>query len=173
MYKAPSQRITSKKTSVNSVKLPSLFSRVSFSRGTKNLDLGGGKFDNVKTYLEGQGVSCFVLDPFNRPEEENQKAFEACANGQADTVTVSNVLNVIQEKENRLEVLKLAKNALKENGKLFVYVYQGDKTGEGRETLAGFQHNKKTSFFFSEVSEVFETVKVVNGVIIARKEGTK
>ena len=41
----------SSETSINSKKLPAVFSKISLKPGTINLDYGGGKFDNVARAL--------------------------------------------------------------------------------------------------------------------------
>jgi hypothetical protein len=89
------QGLSSAATSINSRQLPALFSRVEFNPGTVNLDIGGGKFDNAVEYLKTKGVTSYVYDPFNRTQEHNDMVAGKTENGQSDTVTISNVLNVI------------------------------------------------------------------------------
>ena len=161
------QKYTSAKTSINSHKVPSLFRRVSFRKNTINLDLGGGRYNTASDYLQSLGVVNCIFDPYNRTEEENSRALALAGNGNADSVTIANVLNVILEEEVRLSVLQQAKNAVKNNGKVFVGIYEGDRTGEGKETASGYQRNKKTRDYVAEVNRVFPSVKILNGVIIA------
>jgi hypothetical protein len=160
------QKFTSAKTSINSKKVPAIFSHVAcWKKGSKNFDLGGGRFNTATEYLKNKGVENFIFDPFNRTAEENEKAMEAC--GLADSVTLSNVLNVILEEKYQLSTLRQAKAQLKEDGKVFIAVYEGDKSGKGKITSAGFQHNKKLSCYVALVSQVFPKVKIINSVIHA------
>ena len=101
------QEYTSANTSINSVKLPAIFSMVNFKPETINLDYGGGKFDNATTALEGKGVTNLIYDPYNRSSGHNKDVIDTVRkNGGADTVTCSNVLNVIKEPEARKAVIK-------------------------------------------------------------------
>ncbi len=63
---------------------------------------------------------------------------EIRSNGGADTVTCSNVLNVIKEPEVRLNVLKNIKKLVKPNGIVYITVYEG-KSGAGEgPTKSGY-----------------------------------
>jgi hypothetical protein len=165
------QEFTSAKTSINSTKVPAVFTRVkpwgAFKRGTRNLDLGGGRYDTATEFLAGLGVENVIYDPYNRSAEHNAVVLKSeVMNGHADSVTISNVLNVIKEKDRRLGVLAIAKLALKPNAKAYITVYEGDKSGIGRETSAGYQLNKRTVRYVEECETLFENVRVRNGVII-------
>lgn len=50
------QKYTSADTSINSTKLPTTFTKFEFNKGTKNFDLGGGRFDNAMDFLRNKGV---------------------------------------------------------------------------------------------------------------------
>ena len=94
------QKYSSANTSINSSKLPTIFSLVDFKPNTINLDYGGGKFDNAVEFLAQKDVKNLIFDPYNRSSAHNQEVLkEIRDNGGADTATLSNVLNVIQEKE--------------------------------------------------------------------------
>ena len=160
---------TSAATSINSSKLPAVFSRVQFKRGTVNLDIGGGKFDNATEFLATQDVKNYIYDPYNRSEAHNRAAARATENGQSDTVTISNVLNVIDTLEGRQQVLANAVDALKPDGTAYITVYEGNGSGEARTTGADqFQLNRKLRDYLPEVRQFFDDVTVKNGVIIAR-----
>ena len=99
------QAISSAATSINSSKLPALFTMpaVHFAPGSLNLDYGGGRFDNVTEYLAEQDVVNVVYDKYNRSAEHNREVLQIVRkNGGADTVTCSNVLNVIAEESERI-----------------------------------------------------------------------
>ena len=164
------QEYTSANTSINSVKLPAIFSMVNFKPETINLDYGGGKFDNATTALEGKGVTNLVYDPYNRSSGHNKDVIDTVRkNGGADTVTCSNVLNVIKEPEARKAVIRNIYSLLKNSGTAYFTVYEG--TGKGNEgpTRSGYQLNKKTGDYVEEISSVFPSVSRHGKLIIASK----
>ena len=165
------QEYTSANTSINSAKLPAIFSMVNFKPETINLDYGGGKFDNATTALEGKGVTNLIYDPYNRSSGHNKDVIDTVRkNGGADTVTCSNVLNVIKEPEARKAVIKNIYSLLKNGGTAYFTVYEG--TGKGNEgpTKSGYQLNKKTGDYVEEISSVFPSVSRRGKLIIASKE---
>lgn len=164
------QKYTSAKTSINSNKLPAIFKMINLSSGTINLDFGGGKFDNVAEYYSDKGVTNVVYDPYNRSSEHNKEVLDIIKkNGGADSVTCSNVLNVIAEPEARLTVIKNIYNLAKSGATCYWTVYEGSGTGEGAETKSGYQLNKKTADYLEEIQEVFPNAKRKGKLIIATK----
>lgn len=160
---------TSAATSINSAKIPALYGKVKFDAGTINLDIGGGKFDNVTEYLKGKGVTNYIYDPYNRSAEHNSKVAKLTEEGKSDTVTISNVLNVIDSLDGRQQVLNNAVDAVKPNGTVYITVYEGDGSGSARITGKDqFQLNRKTTEYVEEVQEYFDDVTVKNKVIIAK-----
>lgn len=154
------QKYPSAATSINSSKLPALFNMVDFKEGSINLDYGGGRFDNVAEYLEKEyGATNLVYDKYNRSAEHNRSVLEQVRkHGGADTVTLSNVLNVIAEESERLAVLRNCKRYLKASGTCYITVYEGNGSGEGKETKAGYQLNRKTKDYEGEIKKVFSNV---------------
>lgn len=151
------QEFTSENTSINKTKLPAVFSMVKFEPGTVNLDYGGGKFDNVADYLTQYDVINLVYDPFNRTSEHNREVMHTIweCDG-ADSITCSNVLNVIKEYDERMRVLKNMKNSAKPGAPIYITVYEGDGEGEGRQTSeTSYQLNKKIKEYLAEIQEVF------------------
>ena len=121
----PEQEISSEGTSLQ--QLAATFKKVDNQFGwqpnTVNVDIGGGRFNQATNFLAEKDVTNYIYDPFNRTREENQEAVKNVANGQADTATINNVLNVIQEDSNIDKVLSQADNALREGGHgIFQYV---------------------------------------------------
>lgn len=165
------QEYTSKETSINSTKVPVLFTKIfkgQGSEGDANLDYGGGKFDTATNYLNSLGIENFIYDPYNRPEsvkELEKYKFK----GHFNSCTLSNVLNVIKEEEVRLKILReISHFYLKRGCPLYITVYEGDKTGVGKETKKGcWQNNKKLSSYVKEVSIFFNFVTIKKGVITA------
>lgn len=154
------QQYSSAATSINSSKLPALFSMVDFKEGSINLDYGGGRFDNVAEYLKDKyGATNLVYDKYNRSAQHNKEVLEQVhKTGGADTVTLSNVLNVIAEASERLAVLRNCKRFLKSGGTCYITVYEGSGKGEGAPTKSGYQLNSKTKDYEDEIKKVFSSV---------------
>ena len=162
------QEYTSKDTSINSGKLPAIFRMIDLAPGTINLDYGGGKFDNVAEYLEPKGVTNLVYDPYNRSSEHNQDVIEQIRrNGGADSVTLSNVLNVVKEPEARNNILRNIRRMVKPGGHVYITVYEGSGNGAEGPTKAGYQLNRKTADYMSEIQEVFPDAVRKGKLIIA------
>jgi hypothetical protein len=78
----------------------------------------------------------------------------------ANTCTISNVLNVICDRDVRIHILTLAKKYC--SGTVYITVYEGDKTGKGKVTRDGYQLNCKLKEYMKEVQIVFPYAKVVS-----------
>lgn len=160
------QELSSANTSINSNKVPAIFKKIKWKMGTKNLDWGGGKYDTATIYLKELNCSNTIYDPYNRSEEENNKALKET---NYDSVTISNVLNVIKEKENRINIVREALKYIKEKGKVYISIYEGDKSGVGRISKKDcYQCNKKTREYLLELSEFNPVLK--NNIIIIEKK---
>jgi len=168
------QAYTSAATSINKDKLPAVFTKLTKEKtllpNTRNIDIGGGKFDNASEYLAKQDVENLVFDPYNRSAEHNSMILESVRNKPADTATVSNVLNVIPEEANQIKTLETARKSLKDGGEVFITVYEGNRSGIGKVTGADqFQQNKKLSDYLDTVRQVFPNATVKGGMIRATK----
>jgi predicted methyltransferase len=96
---------------------------------------------------------------------------ERAGEGKADTASLFNVLNVIKEPEYRENALRTAHKALKPGGKVFISIYEGDKTGIGKKTKAdSWQNNMPTAAHLPEVKKIFPNAKIQHGIIHATKE---
>ena len=173
------QAFSSKDTSINQTKLPAAFNKLAkegiWISGEINFDIGGGRFDNGTEFLETLGVTNYIYDPFNRSDEHNENSINQAANGQADTVTINNVLNVIQEEQNQLQTLEQAYNALKTGGVAYISVYEGNKSGVGKKTSKGWQNNKTLKAYLPLVRKVFgpnATIEIKNGIIRVVRDAT-
>lgn len=166
------QTCKSAETSINSTKVPAIFRKLPWSKAKLacqsnfvNVDIGGGKFDTATEYLQQFGIKNLIFDPYNRDLSHNLKVIMEVAVDPANTATISNVLNVIKEKEKRLDVLRTAK---KWANVVFIKVYEGNKSGIGKNTKKGcWQENRRTENYISEVMEVFPNVEIKNGIIRA------
>ena len=165
----PEQEFSSAKTSINSTKLPAIFGMVDFAPDTLNLDYGGGKFDNATEALSHKQVTNVIYDPYNRTAEHNKEVLDIVrSNGGADTITCSNVLNVIKEPEVRLSVLNNMKKLIRPSGTVYITVYEGAGNGVGKVTASGYQLNKKTEDYLAEIKTVFPAAIRKGKLIIAK-----
>ena len=151
--------------------VPALFKRSTFVPHGTNIDIGAGKHDLGKRYLEeSRGVTESVpFDPFNRDAATNRAAVERLKGGERfGTATVPNVLNVIAERSVRDNVVLQAARSLEPGGVAYFQIYEGDGSGMGRTTSKGYQNNMKTSAYLDEVKQHFRDVRTSSNVIIAK-----
>lgn len=170
------QTITSKNTSINGNKLPKVFklveSRYGWEPDSINLDLGGGRYDNATEYLKDFGVRNLILDPYNRSDEHNDRVLHELRSNPIDTVTLSNLLCVIKERSVQNVILGKAHRYLRPGGILYMTVYEGDRTGVGRQTGKDqWQEHRKLADYVDQVNRVFGACEVKYGMIRAIKEG--
>lgn len=159
------QEYTSANTSINSVKVPALFKKFLWVPNGRNVDIGGGRFETATEYLNKCGVVNLIYDPYNRSEKHNLNVVMELAINRADTATISNVLNVIKEKDKRLEVLRNAKRWARMT---LITVYEGNKSGIGKASKKGcWQENRRLADYVPEVQEVFTNVEMKKGMIEA------
>lgn len=143
--------------------------KINWRPGTVNVDIGGGRFDKATNFLKEKGVENLVFDPFNRNAKHNKAVAERVRDEKVDTVTCTNVLNVIDNEGARANVILQAAKALKEGGTAYFSVYEGDKSGVGRQTKKdSWQNNRRTKDYVPEIEQYFEDVTLKNGVITAR-----
>lgn len=161
------QLVTSAGTSLNQV--AATFRKVSFNKGSKNLDFGGGRYDKASLFLAGLGVENIVYDPFNRSPAHNLLARLSVArsNG-ADTVTANNLLNVIPDRTNLDYAILQIANACKPDGAAYFLIHEGDKSGVPRQTPRGWQENKRASEYVEAVSAHFGVVSRKGNLLIAK-----
>ena len=178
LWRLPEQAITSADTSINDKKLPAGFTNLIkkniFKKNQIVVDIGGGKFDNAVDKLKSIGAYLHVYDPFNRSTKHNEDVIRKVADGGADVAVSNNTLNVIAEDKNIIKVIAQSHNALKDNGKAYFTVYEGDRSGMGKVTSKGFQRNLPTQSYIDMVKEVYgNNVKKEGNVIVATKKPLK
>ena len=138
------QKRTSANTSINRNKLPAAFQR--FRPWGAVLDYGCGKYiDHIRTYCENNGArEYFPFDPFNRTMDENAAASMIGEIHGYDTIFCCNVLNVIDSGDIIWNVIYTMFNWCKHYGRIIIQIYEGDRTGKGRETKDDcYQRNEK------------------------------
>lgn len=164
---APVQEFNSADTSINGGKLPTVYNKLEFSNCTV-LNYGGGKFNNTIEFGKVNGFTDLIFDPFNRTLEWNVEIVKTISENGIDLAILSNVLNVIKEATVRGFVLSVLANTLSENKPLFITVYEGDRTGCGRQTSrSSWQENRKLKEYAAEVKEHFTHVKTRYNTIVA------
>ncbi len=164
-----SQEITSAKTSIKQV--AGLFKDKNAKFGKTNIDVGGGRFNLVTDYLAERGTKNMVFDPYNRGVDENAATLRYLQNGgRADTATCANVLNVIREPDARANVILEVAKCIRDGGTAYFTVYEGDGSGEGRQTSSGWQNNRKTADYVSEIGRYFDDVQRKGKLIIATNQ---
>ena len=161
-----SQEITSAKTSIKQV--AGLFKDKNAKFGKTNIDVGGGRFNLVTDYLAERGTKNMVFDPYNRGMDENTATLRYLQNGgRTDTATCANVLNVIREPDARANVILEVAKCIRDGGTAYFTVYEGDGSGEGRQTSSGWQNNRKTADYVYEIGRYFDDVQRKGKLIIA------
>lgn len=169
------QEYSSKKTSINKFKLPRIYNLVKnidgFKKDTTNLDIGGGRFDNMtESLLSNFNISNLIYDPYNRSEMHNHNTLMHIKVKGADSVTCSNVLNVIKEREIRSKIYLIAHSALCIGSFAYFTVYEGNKSSIGKQTGKDqYQTNMRIKDYIPEISEIFESIEIRNGLIIAQR----
>lgn len=170
------QLTTSAKTSINSNKTPAGFNigikNQLFKPNTINLDIGGGSYDNATKLLKDYKVTNLVYDPYNRTEIHNLNVIKQVKDGGADSVTIHNVLNVIKEDSIKENILKQAKNALKEKGILMISVYEGTReqqqNGPKQTGKDQWQEFKRLEEYIPLISKYFPDFTIKNKMLIAK-----
>lgn len=179
------QSISSKNTARNQV--PKSIHYISsiknkYKENSILLDLGCGKFnEKFSKEVLSLGFEYYGCDPFNKPKNENLENLKKCIDGNANVITLNNVLNTIKEDDVIYNILQQAKNIInKENGILIISIYEGVKTKKEKEeykkgiktdlkpieTRDGFQRRMKTESYLPYLENIFNYFKIVkhNGV---------
>lgn len=177
------QQYTSANTSINSERIPVVFSTLVNKADKLNiclnnttiLDSGCGKYPEIiSEYLLDSGCEYAGRDPYNQPEFINNIVFPTkCKNAEAlkkyRIFTSSNVLNVIPGLNNRIAYLRDIMQYMQPGEKLYITVYPGDASGVGRPTAEDcWQENRKYKDYISEVQAAgFSEVTPKYGMLIA------
>tara|TARA_Y100000310_G_C20551674_1_gene748400 strand:- start:359 stop:880 length:522 start_codon:yes stop_codon:yes gene_type:complete len=154
------QKVSSAATSRRQV--PAMITSGKFDQyGGVNLDVGGGAFEEATQYLkQHHKVTNLVLDPYNRTAKHNAAVVARVRRKKADSASLFNVLNVIGEKQARLEALRTAKKHTKKGGPVYISVYIREGTNRKVRTRDGIQLNRTVNAYLPEVKSVFDEVVV-------------
>ena len=151
------QKYSSANTSIN--KLGRLYKVLCHEKPNgKVLDFGAGKYRKGTLFLQDKG---FDVDSYEPSLHDNLPS------GKYNTILISNVFNVIAEDEIILQILKTCKELLESDGRVLITVYEGDKSGKGKQSKEDcYQRNTRTAEYIGLVSKVFENVKIKQNIII-------
>ena len=135
-----------------------------------NLDVGGGYHKDATLYLAERKVKNVVYDHIHKSAEHNAKAISFVIGiGGSNSVTLSDVLNVIPSWRDRDAVLYYSKFLARKSAPIYIGVYEGDKSGVGKMTRKGWQANLEISEYEKAIANRFEIVSIKDGVITAIK----
>lgn len=166
------QNYNSAVTSLNQVSR--VHTSIDWQPDTVVLDYGGGKFDKATEYMKDKGVLNLVYDPFNRKASHNNEVLSYLAEyGGADSVICANVLNVIQEDDVVKKVLKDLDKYCKSGGKIYICVYEGNKSGDGKndDKRKSYQRNMKTKGYLPIIEEMYPNynISIRNNIVEVQK----
>ena len=133
------QTYTSAATSINSGRLPAVYSRIPYYTGRVVLDYGCGRYtDHIRAALPGH-LAYLPYDPFNQPDDVNRDTLAlvriAVHTRTPVTVICSNVLNVIDNDDEVRTIANWIRYIVGQTGGIgYVTVYEGNRSGTGRKT---------------------------------------
>jgi len=156
-------------------RVPALFKNIKeWRKGTVNFDYGCGEATTqaqIANFLADKGVDYIGFDKYNQSVEEQNASLDKLdeIGGYTDTATCANVLNVVKEKDIRVnEIIANIYGVLKNGGTAYfdVYIGSGAGAGSGQGRATGgdkYQTFMKLEDYAEEIGEVFgqDNVKVV------------
>ena len=162
------QNYTSANTSINSTKLPAVFRKADFTASIV-MDYGSGRYtEHIKNHVNNLHKVYLPYDPYNLPDDRNAATATMVCNAMYKRfpvdVVCSNVLNVIDDDDT---VRKIARHieeiTTMSGGKGYVTVYEGNRTGTGRQTGPDqYQRNEPLRNYL----RFFRNATIKNGMII-------
>lgn len=177
------QTITSAGTSLNQI--PALHKSTAVKNIIQDLnrggitasviDIGAGKYDRAGDFIKSEYSAVYhAYDPYNRPKIENAATLRKIENGRADVCLCANVLNVINDESALESVIQLCRQAVSDRfspkityGIALFSVYEGDKSGDGKETPRGYQRNAPTAAYVPLIQRYFKNVEIHGKIIKA------
>lgn len=163
------QKHSSKNTSVNTARLPAVYNKIYWGpyENYHIFDIGCGQLKTqqmIKDFLNDHGVKNFYpWDPNHKCLSNKIKTITAMNNMNTQKVIIcSNVLNVIDNNKslNNLIAFICDMSVVQEPSGIYrmnpvyVTVYEGDKSGVGRETKKDcWQRNEQLIFYLSKFND--------------------
>ena len=169
------QEFTGKKTSINTKKLPAIYSKLNLEklRGKTIFDFGAGKPETcqiIRNEFWKYRIEHIPYDKYNLPEAVNRHNLASALT--ADVFICSNVLNVIKEDDIIQSIIEtIAYKSLKNTNRIehkpfFVTIYDGDKSGIGRQSQDDcWQRNQKLQSYLDDFNWGFMYPVKYKGVI--------
>jgi len=131
-----------------------------FQLGYLNLDWGGGKYDLATQYLRKHGTYNLVYDEYNQSYNDTSDNWLTARDKKVSSVTVFNVLNVIQDNVERDTLLnrinKFCDQKKKSHGEypvVIFQIYEGNRSGV--PSTKTVQNNMKTADYLPEIRKAF------------------
>lgn len=127
------QNHTSKNTSINKEKFPRIYTHINWEhlRNMRLLDYGCGRYtEHIRTLMWRYDIEWYGYDPYWLPDVLNQEALQC----EPHIVVCSNVMNVIKEDLIVSKIHDTIKYEIRPAIGYFITIYQGDKTGIGKES---------------------------------------
>lgn len=152
--------------------LPAVFKRVKETfgwHGTANFDLGSGPFNKLSEALKKLDIINLKVDPRHYNSTYNQRnSLSATLN--ADTATVSNVLNVLPTKMERRKVLLELARVMRLGCVVYITVNEGTRSGIKRcwkrDGQYNYQLNRPLKWYLKEVQSIFPYAYITNKMIV-------
>ena len=162
------QTYTSRNTSINSTKLPTVYRKAKLTARLV-MDYGCGRYtDHIKEYVTAMNKVYLPYDPYNKPEDENRLFIRIVLNAMYThfpvDVICSNVLNVIDDDETVQKIARHIENiTARTTGTGYVTVYEGNRSGIGKQTGKDqYQRNEPLRNYL----KYFRNATIKNGMIV-------
>ena len=150
-------------------------------------NMGAGKFDDVKMWLESKYPSLCVysLDPYHRSKDHNRKAQdEIVKQGGADITLSISVLNILESKVSRHRHISIVYESLRKGGRAYFKIWAGmwPYRGLGKASYDDARHvlqlNRWASDYLEEIEQVFGSGNLVadnntNFILAVKREQEK
>ena len=164
------QNFTSANTSINSTKLPKVYTKVQLTGAV--LDYGCGKYiGHIKHFLWENDAYLLPYDPYNQSVETNFRTIKELKRIRDEyeplTIVCSNVLNVIDDDDTVQDVCDRIQRWINDtDGIAYITVYEGNRTGVGRQTGKDqYQRNEPLVFY----RKYFKNAEIEKKMIVVRK----
>lgn len=126
----------------------------------------GGYLQLLNDYAGAHNYCVIGYDPYNQTTEHNIQAMlmvKGC-----NMVVCNNVLNVLTDKDMHRAIQELKGLSVIAQSPVYITVYEGNGTGQGRETKQDcYQRNEKKEAYIQVLKQYFSTVSCKYGIIKA------
>lgn len=148
-------------TSIKQV--PATLKRIMWVGNSTHIDYGCGKYPELFFHeLEARGVKVYGYDPAWYPDWFNGEV----PGNPVDSITLNNVLNVIESPTTIRNTLADMMKWVNDSTVVYILIYEGDRSWEGKHTTKGFQHNKPTQYYEQFLTPIFEGVERKGNLLI-------